>query len=192
MALFRSSVSEQVLKFPFRTTVTIELNQSMGSVTLVMWPSASISFSFIRIFADSAFGRRLGPCTTGVNVGSILMEYVPWSVPVVFLSSGYLSSSLVTSCILSIRPSCSLACPDNNDLLLDMNHELVLVWGVWRNRPLWLGDVCTIWICERSSLLVYRRAYLWTLCTATKISCTLSLVYAVVNSVYVYLECQRF
>ena len=67
-----------------------------------------------RVVTDFAFGRRLGPCTTDGTVGSILSEYVPGRVPVVCLSSGYLSSSMTTVCIISIRPRCELAFPDNN------------------------------------------------------------------------------
>ena len=42
--------------FPFLTTVTIELTQSVGSVTLVMWPSRVISASLSMIFRSQGLG----------------------------------------------------------------------------------------------------------------------------------------
>ena len=76
MALFRSFGSEHILTLPFLTTVTIELTQSVGSVTLVIWPSRSISANLLIIFDLSGCGCLLGPCTTGVTVGSIFSEYI--------------------------------------------------------------------------------------------------------------------
>ena len=81
----------------------MELTQSVGWVTFAKCPSFSICFSLIVIFGRSAAGCLLGPCTTGVTVGSILIEYVPGIDPVAFSKSGcWIRSSLRLWSILCI------------------------------------------------------------------------------------------
>ena len=70
---------------------TVELTQSVGWVTLARCLSSSFSFNLLVILGSSAAGCLFGLWTTGVTVGSILIECVLGIDPVAFTKSGYSS-----------------------------------------------------------------------------------------------------
>ena len=119
-------------------------------------------FQFRTYLRWQCFGWRLGPCTTGVTVGSILIEYVPGSVPAFFSVPGtcqacwwlrvFFQSGLAVRWLALITTSFDRHEPRSTGHPRTCSCN---VCRVWRSLPLWLGDVCTTWICERSSLLVY-------------------------------------
>ena len=75
----------------------MEFTQSVGCITLARCPSFSISFSLSTILGRSAAGCLQGPCTAGLAVGPILMEYVPGMAPDAFSRSGCRSKSSLRS-----------------------------------------------------------------------------------------------
>ena len=94
---FRSAGSRQILIFSPRLETTMEFTQSVGCITLARCPSFSFSFSLSTTLGRSAAGCLQGLRTTGLAVGSILMEYVPSMAPDAFSRPGCRSKSSLRS-----------------------------------------------------------------------------------------------
>ena len=83
MASFNAFGSRQILKLPVLgfSTTTIELTQSVGSVTLAIMPSRSKRCSSLCYLSLSASGTRLEGLTTDIASGLMCNLQTPGMVP---------------------------------------------------------------------------------------------------------------